>query len=99
MLELRAATRLLVVRNKAVVRSSRELDLVRYLYERAGLWVSKEEFFREVFGTPLGYDSSLIRTHVSNIRRKLDEHAWVLRTNRELGVMLCGSTDVQSRAS
>ncbi len=69
------------------VLSPRESEVVDYLRARAGTWVQRELLMREVFGSRVAYDSSLVRTHLLNIKRKLGAHAPHLRSDRHKGVM------------
>jgi two-component system alkaline phosphatase synthesis response regulator PhoP len=54
--------------------AARELQLLRYLLERRGQTISREELLKEVWG----YDSSLLtRTvdvHVAWLRQKIEEN-------------------------
>jgi len=81
----------LLVGDRVICLSPREYSLLEELDKRAGQWVSRDEIFQKVFGWCAPYDSSLLRTHIFNLRRKLGECEWVLRTHRGLGVMLVAS--------
>lgn len=80
--------RSLKVGNRTFRMSRREFDVLACLSTQHGDWIPSRMLHQKVFGPSRAYDSSLVRTHVWNIRRKLGPEAWVLRSDRELGVML-----------
>lgn len=84
---LRESERLLLVGENTYVLSPRELTLLKYLCDRAGSWVTRDQLLRDVFGAQTGHDPSIVRTHLSNIKKKLRSDQWVLRTDRVAGVM------------
>lgn len=88
----------LVLEGRAFRLSPREISLVTYLNEHAGRWLPRERVLLDVFGAQTAYDSSLVRTHVCNIRRKLGESAWLLKTDRLRGVMLAVALSIAESA-
>ena len=86
---LHSRERLMQVGETFVQLSPREYCLVEYLHAQRGRWVSTEQVRLALFPGGNGYDSSLIRTHVHNIRRKLAAKARVIQTARGRGLMLC----------
>jgi len=68
-----------------------EFDLLTYLVRHPDRVVSTEELAREVAHTCLRPESSLIRVHVSHLRRKLGHHARVIATVRGRGLQLVES--------
>ena len=76
---------------KSVRLSPAEFKLAQFLASRGGSWVRREDVFFEVFSTAPRYESSLLRTHIYNIRRKLGASRWLLRSDRGKGVMLAQS--------
>lgn len=82
--------RLLLVGENKYVMSPRELTLLKYLCDRAGTWVTRHQLLRDVFGAQTGHDPSIVRTHLSNIKKKLRGDDWILRTDRVAGVMFVG---------
>jgi len=90
--QLREAERLLLVGENTYVLSPRELTLLKYLHDRAGSWVTRHQLLRDLVGVHTGHDPSIVRTHLSNIKKKLRGDHWVLRTDRVAGVMFvaCG---------
>ncbi|PXW29982.1 UNVERIFIED_CONTAM: DNA-binding response OmpR family regulator [Williamsia faeni] len=53
--------------------ANREFDLLRYLMERAGEVVSREEILTEVWGTPDLLSSKTLDMHISWLRRKIGD--------------------------
>jgi DNA-binding response OmpR family regulator len=92
--QLQQHERVLLVGSTEYQLSPRELALIEYLQKRAGRWVRRNELTQDVFGAQNGYDSSLLRTHVLNIRKKLGTDAWLLRTDRLEGLMLAVGLEV-----
>lgn len=92
-LKLKRASRVLLVGSREHVLSPREFAVVEYLQARAGQWVPRDDLLQHVFGAQNGYDSSLVRTHILNIRRKLAEDSWLLRADRLNGVMLVAALE------
>lgn len=84
---LRESERLLLVGDNTYVMSPRELTLLKYLCDRAGSWVTRDQLLRDVFGAQKGHDPSIVRTHLSNIKKKLRSDHWILRSDRVAGVM------------
>jgi two-component system response regulator TctD len=87
-LSLRRQERVLFVGPHPYALTQRELALVDYLQIRAGQWVERDELLSALFGAQSGHDSSLLRTHIWNIRKKLGLHGELLRSDRLRGVML-----------
>lgn len=85
---LRSHDRVLLVGTTEHQLSPRELALVEYLLPRAGNWVRRDDVMQALFGAQNGYDSSILRTHLLNIRKKLGADAWILRSDRWEGLML-----------
>lgn len=89
--DLRESERLLLVGENAYVMSPRELTVLKYLRDRAGRWVPRHQLLRDLFGAQKGHDPSIVRTHLSNIKKKLRGDQWILRTDRVAGVMFVAS--------
>lgn len=53
--------------------ANREFDLLRYLMERGGEVVSREEILTEVWGTPDLLSSKTLDMHISWLRRKIGD--------------------------
>lgn len=68
--------------------SRREIEILSLLCSRKGEWVSREKVLDTVLGKPAKQGSSLLRTHILNIRRKLGPQEWLVQTDRSHGVML-----------
>ena len=66
----------LVKRNGNVVcLTSLELRLLRYLIERAGCLVSRDELLRSVWGHNSGTYTRTVDMHIHGLRRKLEQDA------------------------
>ncbi|HHC08943.1 MAG TPA: response regulator transcription factor [Actinobacteria bacterium] len=71
--------------------SSKEFDLLAYLAERPGVYVSKRELLAAVWKQPYGGADKTIDVHLSWLRRKLGESAAeprYLQTKRGVGIRL-----------
>jgi DNA-binding response OmpR family regulator len=77
--------------------SSGELAIVRRLYQHKECWVSNDLLWKALERGPSGYDSSLVRTYVMSVRKKLGPQRWILQTERGKGMML--TTSVTYRAT
>jgi DNA-binding response OmpR family regulator len=62
-----------------------EFDTLAYLMRSAPRVVSQQELFSSVAGSAYHAHSSLMRVHVSNLRRKLGAHGQVIHTVRGRG--------------
>jgi DNA-binding response OmpR family regulator len=76
------------VGDKAFDFSRREIEILSVLCSRLGEWVSREQVLDAVMGSRAKQGSSLLRTHILNIRRKLGPQEWLVQTDRSHGVML-----------
>jgi two-component system, OmpR family, alkaline phosphatase synthesis response regulator PhoP len=54
--------------------SGREFQLLRYLIQRAGISVSREELLRDIWGYSASTYTRTIDVHISSLRDKLEEH-------------------------
>jgi len=62
-----------------------ELDTLAYLMRNAPRVISQPELFSSVAGSVYHAQSSLMRVHVSNLRRKLGAYGHVIHTVRGHG--------------
>ncbi len=74
----------------AVALTCMEFDTLAYLMRSAPRVVSQEELFQSVAGSAYQAQSSLMRVHVSNLRRKLGRLGSVVRTVRGRGFQFVG---------
>ncbi len=65
-----------------------EAKVMDFLYKQRGQWVSHETIREGVTRGDAIYDSSLVRVHLHNIRKRLGELAWIVCTERNRGSML-----------
>jgi two-component system KDP operon response regulator KdpE len=49
-----------------------EFDLMRVLIQNAGKVVTHRQLIHQVWGTPYGDESRLLRVNISNLRRKIE---------------------------
>lgn len=68
--------------------SPREQELIVLLYQRRDCWVPRRTLVQALTIGSVAADSSLLRTHVLNIRNKLGNWRWMLRSERSAGLML-----------
>lgn len=65
--------------------TSREYALLAFLLSRMDKVVSRAELLEHVWGASFDPGSNLVEVHVSRLREKLDEHAWMIETVRGAG--------------
>lgn len=64
----------ITVRNQEIYLNPLEFDMLYYLYNNANRLISIDEFFQKVFKYPPDTgNSDTIRTHIKNIRAKIEE--------------------------
>ena len=69
----------------------REFELLAYLAQRRGTYVSRADILRDVWGDPYAVMDNTLCVHLTALRRKLGERASeprLLRSRRYLGVKL-----------
>jgi DNA-binding response OmpR family regulator len=71
----------------------REFALLAHLAERGAEVVPRSELLAHVWGTSFDPGSNLVDVHVSRLRDKLGEHAWMVDTVRGKGYRLRGEPD------
>jgi two-component system alkaline phosphatase synthesis response regulator PhoP len=72
-IEIDPATRTVTRGGEPVELSPKELDLLLALIRHDGAVVTREELLAEVWGYAAGVQSRTVDTHVSELRRKLEE--------------------------
>ncbi|MGY3554465.1 response regulator transcription factor [Williamsia sp. R60] len=72
-IHLDARGRRVLVSGQDATLANREFDLLRYLMERGGEVVSREEILTEVWGTPDLLSSKTLDMHISWLRRKIGD--------------------------
>jgi DNA-binding response OmpR family regulator len=87
-IELDASSRILRAAGTSVQLSPREYDLIERLHQCCDSWVSRDKLLEALALRHSGYDSSLLRMHTLNIRKKLRQQRWVLQSARGKGLML-----------
>jgi two-component system phosphate regulon response regulator PhoB len=73
---------------KRVELTSRELLLLRYLAQRRGRVVTRQQLLQDVWGYQYGGDDRTVDVHVSRVRRKLPPLRAFLRAVKHVGYRL-----------
>ncbi len=68
--------------------STREFDLLAYLALHANQVVTRTKLLLDVWSSQIESQSNLIDVHISRLRDRLSEHAWMIETVRGRGYML-----------
>jgi DNA-binding response OmpR family regulator len=79
-----------VVKGLRVVLTTRELALLKYLCAKPKVWVTAAELLSMVCDCPSQRDSTLVRVHVSAIRKKLGKFAYLIESRRTYGYRWVG---------
>jgi len=87
-LELDRVGRVVVLAGKKLDLTSREYALLLDFMHRAEKVVSRTELLARVWGTSFDPGSNLVEVHVSRLRDKLGDHAWMIETVRGAGYRL-----------
>jgi len=87
-IELETSSRTLRFAGAVIQLSASEYALIERLYAQRDSWVPPAELWKAVARDKPGYDSSLLRMHAMNVRKKLGAHRWILQSERGKGMML-----------
>ena len=87
-LELDRVGREVKLVGKALALTTREYSLLLDFVHHAEKVVSRTELLARVWGTSFDPGSNLVEVHVSRLRDKLGEHAWMIETVRGAGYRL-----------
>ena len=68
--------------------TTKEYDIMARLVESAGTIVERERLISEVFGREFRRENRALDMHISNLRRKLGQHSFLIVTVRGLGYSL-----------
>jgi len=71
-----------------------EWRVLRYLAEKEGKIVSRDELVRECFDYSSGSYGRIVDTHIKNIRAKLGDKGWI-ETVRSFGYRFTGSSEME----
>ncbi len=71
----------------------REFNLLATLAQQAGQAVTRTVLLQQVWSTSFDPESNLVEVHVSRLRNKLGQHAWMIDTVRGRGYRLRASRD------
>jgi DNA-binding response OmpR family regulator len=84
---------LVLTGGKRIALTARELSLFRYLQARYRTWVTAAELLAAVCDCPQQRDSTLIRVHLSAVRRKLGPYGYLIESRRTYGYRWVGAPD------
>jgi DNA-binding response OmpR family regulator len=76
------------VKGAALTLTTREFALLSHLTQHADTVVSRVDLLSHVWETTVDPGSNLIEVHISRLREKLGEHAWMIETIRGAGYRL-----------
>jgi len=85
--------RILYAAGSPIALSPREYDLILALYERCEHWVPRQRLLKAMGINHKGYDSSLLRMHVLNVRNKLGSKYWMIQSERTRGFLLTANPE------
>ena len=90
-LTIHPASRKVYIKDQEVALSSKEFDILEYIAERHPAIVSAEEIVEHVYDEAFDPFSSVLRVHLTRLRKKLKDAAQqdVLLTIRGKGYHLC----------
>jgi DNA-binding response OmpR family regulator len=93
-LEIDRESRSALLGGKRLDLTTRENALLLHLAYHAGQVVTRSELLLRVWSTQFDSGSNVVEVHVSRLREKLGEHAWMLETVRGRGYRLQERTDL-----
>ncbi len=97
-LEMDRVGREVRIAGKSLDLTSREYALLLDLVHHAEKVVTRTELLARVWGTSFDPGSNIVEVHVSRLRDKLGEHAWMIETVRGAGYRLTAtSTSTSTR--
>jgi DNA-binding response OmpR family regulator len=76
-----------------IVLTARESSMLQYLKARPRTWVTAGELLTMVCDCPQQRDSTLVRVHLSAIRKKLGAYAQLIESRRTYGYRWVGAPD------
>jgi DNA-binding response OmpR family regulator len=68
--------------------TTREFNLLLHLAHRAGQVVTRSELLNEVWSTQFDTETNVVEVHISRLREKLGDEAWMIETVRGRGYRL-----------
>ncbi len=82
-LVINSASRIVTVRNTPIDLTKTEFDLLEILARNAGIAISREKLFQELWGFDYSGDSRMLDVHIGNLRKKLGVD--IIETVRGIG--------------
>lgn len=67
-------SRQLFIKNKAVILSKKEFDIIYFLSMNAGIVFDKENLYEKIWGYDSNGDSNVIKEHIRKIRKKIAQY-------------------------
>jgi two-component system, OmpR family, response regulator len=92
-LEIDRVERRALLDGKLVELTAREFSLLLHLALRRDRVVTRAELLAEVWSTQFDPESNVVEVHVSRLRDKLGEHAWMIDTVRGRGYRMRGARE------
>lgn len=89
-LEIDRVARVARIGGAAMTLTNREYALLLYMVHRADRIVKRSELLAQVWGAQFDTGSNIVEVHVSRLRDKLGDRAWLIETVRGVGYRLCG---------
>lgn len=80
-----------VVHGVRIVLTGRELSMLEYLRARPRVWVTAAELLAAVCDCPAQRDSTLVRVHLSAVRKKFGAYAYLIESRRTYGYRWVGA--------
>jgi len=77
-----------LIANRTLSLTEREFALLSHLASRSDQTVTRTEMLTRVWGLHFDPESNLIEVHISRLRDKLGDHAWMIETVRGKGYRL-----------
>ncbi len=87
-LEINCLSRRVTVKDSLIDLTTREYALLNHLARKAGATVTRSQLLHHVWSARFDPGSNLVEVHVSRLREKLGERAWMLETVRGSGYRL-----------
>jgi DNA-binding response OmpR family regulator len=87
-LELDPTERRAALAGKALTLTTREFALLHRLAQRVDKVVTRTDLLSHVWETKFDPGSNLVEVHMSRLRQKLGDHAWMIETVRGVGYRL-----------
>ena len=78
----------LIIDNKAIELTRREIQFFEFMIKNKGIIFSREQLLNEVWGFYFEGDDRVVDTLVRRVRKKLEDYSFILKTVRGMGYVL-----------